>query len=483
LFYASCRWFTRAWVAQEATLAKNAIILCGPEMLRFDDLGLFAELLVGRMQMEFSQIRGSLQVLLMENDYKRNRPFTFFTEVLKWRAFSLFDPYNRPWFFDPNNDISWLWELIHLTRGAQCADERDHIYSILGMAATKFTEPCTKHLIIPDYNISTEELFTTVTKLVLERSKLDILSSQRGGHEHCRRSGVPSWVADYAQPFDWTSLGRVRSTYGKFDAALCNTFTAEMHTVSMRTLTCSGAHFGVVKAVANIEGNVSTKWTLEGWEKVFGFCGCDFLGADSDARFERLWRTLIFDCTHLEQTPAPTTYKEYFLDFLRMFFFDHLEPQIKRSTALYRQVRAFGLSSLQNVGRSEDSEGISGQIQTLLELARTKKTRKLLPYGSLEHSNVLSRGYEFGIAMGRATNGRRMFKTERSHLGLGPYRIQEGDQVWVIFNATMPFILRPTGNTNEFNLVGDCYMQGFMHGEMLDDQYGLKERIERINIV
>jgi hypothetical protein len=49
LFYASYRWFTRAWVAQEATLAKNAIILCGSEMLRFDYLGLFAELLTRRM--------------------------------------------------------------------------------------------------------------------------------------------------------------------------------------------------------------------------------------------------------------------------------------------------------------------------------------------------------------------------------------------------------------------------------------------------
>jgi hypothetical protein len=131
--------------------------------------------------------------------------------------------------------------LLYLNRPAQCADERDHIYSILGMAATKLKEPFTKHLIISDYNISTEELFTTASKLALERANsLDILSYQRGGHEHSRRSGLPSWVGDYAQPLDWNVLGG-QLTWGNFDATLCHTFIAEMHTVYMSTLICSGA--------------------------------------------------------------------------------------------------------------------------------------------------------------------------------------------------------------------------------------------------
>jgi hypothetical protein len=197
----------------------------------------------------------------------------------------------------------------------------------LGMAATKFMEPTSKYLIIPDYNIATEELFTMVTKRVLERTKsLDILSYQRGGREHCRRSGLPSWVADYAQLIDYTTLDGTDGRYENFDAALCNTFIAEMHTVSMSTLACSGALFGVVTVGAKMDDAISNKWQLKEWETFFKFCGCAFPGTDSDAIFEKLWRTLIFDCTHLHQTPAPTTYKEHFLDFLRMLFFAQLEP-------------------------------------------------------------------------------------------------------------------------------------------------------------
>jgi hypothetical protein len=235
--------------------------------------------------------------------------------------------------------------------------------------------------------------------------------------------------------------------------------------------------------ITSLDGAVSNEWTLEEWETFLGFCGCEFLGADSDALFEKLWRMLIFDCTHLDQAPAPAMYKEYFLDFFRRVLFYQLEPQQKLSLALYRKVQAIGLHLLPNLIRSEDREGLSAQIRTLFELERTKNSQKLLPYGSSERSNSLSRGYEFRIAMGKATTGRRMFKTERTHLGAGPYHIQDGDQVWLVFNANMPFILRPTGNANEFILVGDCYMQGFTHGEMLDDQYGLKERIERISLV
>jgi hypothetical protein len=174
--------------------------------------------------------------------------------VFEWRNFSLLNTKDDELFLD---DLYLLWGLIQGNRSAQCADERDHIYSILGMAATKFTEPSTRRLIIPDYNISTEELFTMVTKLVLEGGKsLDLLSYQRGGREHCGRSGLPSWVGDYAQPLDWNVLCG-QPTWAASDAALCHTFTAEMHTVSMSTLTCSGAVFGVVTAVAKVDDALS----------------------------------------------------------------------------------------------------------------------------------------------------------------------------------------------------------------------------------
>jgi hypothetical protein len=109
-----------------------------------------------------------------------------------------------------------------------------------------------------------------------------------------------------------------------------------------------------------------------------------------------LWRTLVFDSTHLKQAPAPAMYKEYFVDSVRLQLFNYLKP-IKLSTALYIKVPAFELSTLRNLVRSEDPEGLSAQIQTLLELAMTKKARKLLPYGRSDRSNSLSRGHDLAL--------------------------------------------------------------------------------------
>ena len=45
---------------------------------------------------------------------------------------------------------------------------------------------------------------------------------------------------------------------------------------------------------------------------------------------------------------------------------------------------------------------------------------------------------------------------------------QVGDQVFVLFGGTMPFLLRVHDLSLEhFRLVGDCYLQGILDGEAM----------------
>jgi hypothetical protein len=46
----------------------------------------------------------------------------------------------------------------------------------------------------------------------------------------------------------------------------------------------------------------------------------------------------------------------------------------------------------------------------------------------------------------------------------------------------VPFLLRPTGE-GTYTFVGECYVQGFMKGEMLKDEYGLKAQMETVDIM
>jgi hypothetical protein len=55
--------------------------------------------------------------------------------------------------------------------------------------------------------------------------------------------------------------------------------------------------------------------------------------------------------------------------------------------------------------------------------------------------------------------------------------MEEGDVVCVLLGCKVPLILRPVGDN--FKVVGDAYVNGFMNGEALenvsDDEEGLQE--------
>jgi hypothetical protein len=59
---------------------------------------------------------------------------------------------------------------------------------------------------------------------------------------------------------------------------------------------------------------------------------------------------------------------------------------------------------------------------------------------------------------------RSLFSTVNRRLGLGPTSAQQGDQLWILNGAKLPFILRPTSD-GMFELVGACYVHGIMHGQ------------------
>jgi hypothetical protein len=58
---------------------------------------------------------------------------------------------------------------------------------------------------------------------------------------------------------------------------------------------------------------------------------------------------------------------------------------------------------------------------------------------------------------------RRMFKTEKGYIGLGPGDMRAGDHIALFTGGSMPLIMRSKGTKLE--LVGDCYFHGIMYGE------------------
>ena len=72
----------------------------------------------------------------------------------------------------------------------------------------------------------------------------------------------------------------------------------------------------------------------------------------------------------------------------------------------------------------------------------------------------------------QATCSRRFFVTETGMPALGPRDMQKGDAVAILAGGRVPYVLRKKSGTTPdgldiFSFVGECYVQGVMHGELL----------------
>ncbi len=56
--------------------------------------------------------------------------------------------------------------------------------------------------------------------------------------------------------------------------------------------------------------------------------------------------------------------------------------------------------------------------------------------------------------------------TKARYIGLGPKDMQKGDSLALLEGGRVPYVLRRKGEW--FELVGDCYIHGVMHGEIFD---------------
>jgi hypothetical protein len=58
------------------------------------------------------------------------------------------------------------------------------------------------------------------------------------------------------------------------------------------------------------------------------------------------------------------------------------------------------------------------------------------------------------------------FETERGYFGIGPLFTKEGDEVCVLPGLSVPFVMHR--HETHYELIGACFVLGFMDGEALD---------------
>ena len=95
-------------------------------------------------------------------------------------------------------------------------------------------------------------------------------------------------------------------------------------------------------------------------------------------------------------------------------------------------------------------------------------------------------------ALSRVYGRRRLFTTRKKYLGLGPASLEVGDSVFILPEPVVPFILRPTqapclkpaaSIPRSFNLVGEAYIHGIMHGEAFPEGSDRDAQFQEIELL
>ena len=97
-----------------------------------------------------------------------------------------------------------------------------------------------------------------------------------------------------------------------------------------------------------------------------------------------------------------------------------------------------------------------------------------------DNFSTADRQHMFEQEMNHGTRWRRVFRTQLGVMGFGRNGMEEGDVVAVIPECSWPCILRQ--QDEHYVMVGNCYMENIMRGEVMTTKDELDEDLETIEL-
>ena len=188
-------WFTRSWIRQEISAAKDVLVVCGRDTLSWYTLK--------RSNARLSDIRRKLEKDPASNAkvsaIKSNINHLIRGWVPGQRLIGLVGFIGSMWYFHSGG----LLELLMTAREFDATDPRDKIYSVLGLAKIPMTTdpyPNDSPSFPVAYTKSVSEVYQDAVKYFINRDRnLDIISILLS-HRNDKSTDLPSWTPDWRVP-------------------------------------------------------------------------------------------------------------------------------------------------------------------------------------------------------------------------------------------------------------------------------------------
>jgi hypothetical protein len=484
-FYRRHRWFSRAWITQEVAMASKIVVRCGQATLDFERMAEVSIILRYSINWWAELIESgpgkpsistdATQLALTRRIVQRGGPEE---ASMKRCALGLgADSPEHQWY-------CFLYYLITFARNFEASDLHDKIYAVLGIAS-RFLPADLDIPVIPDYSLSVPEIYSRTSALLLKHVPRLQLLSQVECSTSRQLEGLPSWSPDYScyiNKMPLTLFLHGTTAIQECCFHVCGALEADCRPrcrVSGSVLMLEGKSLDTIVSVTPpIETHIMQQPSIE---PLFDIC----LGLDEmyrmtqQDRLEVLWRTIIADSIPVMEPlqtllhPAPDFFVDNFTEWVLHW------SAISIASGKDRGYQEGVINKIIDAVELRNSvyRGSSVSLPSLdLVLERVKVADALYKDWThrLEHSTEWSTVFgqkqmDFQRAISRIGRGRCVFRSGQKLLGLGPESSRTGDELWLIRSALTPVILRREEGTSNYLLIGEAYVHGIMHGEMMDE--------------
>jgi hypothetical protein len=174
--------------------------------------------------------------------------------------------------------------------------------------------------------------------------------------------------------------------------------------------------------------------------------------------------------------PAPPELGACFHDWILKFLFFIRKYEVEWYSTLqpiYNQITQLSENTVTPSPLPDVGLGSMWRERVLLAGRQTAILEEFAKYIVLD--SILR--FDFAVSV---INGRLLFRTNGGDLGYGPLSISPGDQVWVLENGRVPFVLRPVADGKNFELLGECYVHGVMDGQLFPNGTPVYENISLV---
>jgi Heterokaryon incompatibility protein (HET) len=406
-------WFRRAWVFQEASLARELLVQYGSWEVRFEDFQHMIDAVSyicatstipkGPRRRWLDKDTSGFEMIKLIQNARRRLLETNDTSLAK------------------HEDDVFLSTLLQVLRRVEAFDPRDLIFAFLAFQEDEGITSTTE-----SYKQTHEHVWKYATECIIKSSKsFDVFAALCGDVD--RKLDLPSWVPSWSECFPYS-----------------------------RPIAAPGSRFRASRRMPHFWNDCENSAGLMVRGKIIDIVThfptppiSTFRGSHHHVKLF-LWWLLLVDGS-----------KRYLYNFQKLLG-DILEVKLQTlEVDLMRTVLADGaMGSQQPLRCVPEMVKIITHGEHVGDIRDAGRINELTP----EEKEVLAE-YEKLEDLATVAELKRVFFTENLQLGMAPSAIQPGDQIAIIHGSKVPLVLRQiSSRSKEYSVISQCYLEGWMYG-------------------